>query len=45
MNLVEQFYIDNTPNCINKKRSYVSDLKKKQLGRERSLRWYHAKQG
>ncbi len=29
MNLVEQFYIDNTPNCINKKRSYVSEEKKK----------------
>ena len=42
MNLVEQFYIDSTPNCINKKRSYVSEEKKKKLGRERSLRWYHA---
>ena len=41
MYLVEQFELDTTPNCINKKRSYCSEEKKKQLGRERSLRWYH----
>ncbi len=42
MYLVEQFYIDNIDGVINKKRSYVSESKKKQLCRERSLKWYYA---
>lgn len=41
MYLVEQFYIDTIEGVINKKRSYVSNSKRKQLSRERSLKWYH----